>query len=127
MSPVENKALVLRWFEVVSTNANIDVNKIISRFDEFFTADYTLHHFGLPDFVGKEGFIKYMQVIKNMTAFQFKIDDLFGEGDKLANPYSGSYTQASTGEQMAFANVSIYRFANGKFAEEWEWTAEEKR
>jgi predicted ester cyclase len=124
MSIEQNKSLVRRWTGACIT---MDIDSLIKVIDDFYTSDYTLHHPGSPDLVGIEGIEKYIREFsKDMSNFHWTIEDIFGEEDKLVARYATRYTQVSTAKQISFSSVSIFHFANGKIAEEWEFFLPEK-
>jgi len=48
------------------------------------------------------------------------LDDIIGEGDKLAIRLTFRYKQVTTGKTLSFSSMSIIKFIEGKMAEEWE-------
>ncbi len=95
--------------------------------EDFFTADFVLHDNDFQELVGIEAFEGF--VTMNRTAFpDFKVtmDEFFVKGDKMASRWTVTGTQTGpmrdlppTGKKMQISGLSIYRIANGKFAEEW--------
>ena len=48
------------------------------------------------------------------------LEDMIGEGDKLAIRLSIRYEQDSTGKTLNSSTMSFIKFIKGKIAEEWE-------
>jgi predicted SnoaL-like aldol condensation-catalyzing enzyme len=61
-------------------------------------------------------------LLKRNSAIHVHIDDMFGEGDRLAVRFTVTSTNASTSKTARFSALDISRFVDGKIAEEWELT-----
>ncbi len=96
--------------------------------EDLYTADFVLHDCGVPeDWVGIEAFEGF--VTMNRTAFpDFKVtmDEFFVKGDMMTSRWTVTGTQTGplpglppTGKTLQISGLSMYRIANGKFAEEW--------
>ena len=119
MSVEQNKAVMKKIFELANT---LDVKSYLEQFLEYYTVDYTLHHVGEPDMVrGTENWDKMVEKFSaETTAISGTIEDLVGEGDKLATRGCLRFTQ-STGKIVVNTFLSITRHEDGKLAEEWEF------
>lgn len=117
----ENKEVYRRFVEEVINQGNIDL------VDELFSPDYVDHNRppGAPP--GLAG----VRMIPTMfrTAFpdvNFTIDQMIGEGDKVATYVTGRGTHqgpfagvAPTGKHVSWASMGIFRVAGGKIVEHW--------
>lgn len=92
-----------------------------------YTADYVMHTpMGDRDLAAVEEMIE--SVRSGTSDFDLSIDDEFGEGDRVALRYTmgGTNTGPSfltdepTGEAWEGSGISIYRFEDGKIAEQWD-------
>jgi steroid delta-isomerase-like uncharacterized protein len=119
----ENKAVVRRFFAVVINAGDL------ARASEFVTADY-LEHQRLPGAEGRQG----IEVAKAFLAmmrrafpdFQFTIEDLVAEGDRVAARVTASGTHcgemmglAPTGKHVRTSGIEVFRLEGGKLAEHW--------
>ena len=121
MSVEQNKAIVSRW---VAGGWNTGDLSLV---DEFYAADYTLHSPGMPDVEGTEAFKAFVTMYR--TAFpdiHFTIEDLVGEGDKVAWRATTRGTHRgelmgipSTGKPIMVSSSIVSRFEGGKWAEDW--------
>jgi predicted ester cyclase len=119
MSTEQNKAVMHRYIDIHNAK---DIKFLVGKIDEFFTSDYVLHHPGAPDVQrGMASFDQYVQNnIQEMSEIHLTMDDILGEGDKVAIRLTFRYKQISTGKTMQFSTMSIIKFVEGKMAEEWE-------
>ena len=116
----ENKALVRRWFEVI-TQGELD------RVGEFIASDMADHSAppGVPP--GPEGVRQILTMYR--TAFpdlHITIEDLIAEGDKVVARLTSQATHrgefmgiAPTGKPVTITAIDILRIASGKFVEHW--------
>jgi steroid delta-isomerase-like uncharacterized protein len=121
MSVEENIAMVRRSYEQGLNRG--DLNTVT----EDFAPDY-LHHFPLsPEPLTlsafEEMFNSFLSAFPGMTV---TIADIFGVGDRVAARHIFRGTHQGelmgippTGKEVTFTGNDIYRFANGKIAEEW--------
>jgi predicted ester cyclase len=118
MSVEENKKSCYRCFEEIWNKGDLSV------IPEIISPDYVGHN--VPqEYIGQEGFKSMMQTV--LTAFpdvHVSVDDVFGEGDKLAvritttGTQTGKYGDAEpTGESMKNITLLINRYVDGKCVE----------
>lgn len=100
---------------------NVDV------FDELYTDEYVLH---TP--MGDRSMSEVKAMIESIRSgtsdFEFEIEDLFGEDDRVGLRYtmSGTNTGPSfltdepTDEYWEGSGISMYRFEGGRVAEQWD-------
>lgn len=122
-----NMALIRKVYEVGFTAGNIDI------MDEAFAPNYVCHFPGLPPIIG---FAACKVAIGGfLTAFpaRYTVEHVLGEGDRVVCRWSavgtheGPFTDLTdpgrvhppTGRPVTFSATDIYRFENGKVAEEW--------
>lgn len=111
MSIEANKALVRRWLEEFS----------VETVDELFLYGYRHHDGVLPDDLqlNSEAYKDVVQMFRHGFAdFQIRVEDLVGEGDRVAARWVFSGT-APSGRQFSAMAVSISRIERGKLAENW--------
>jgi steroid delta-isomerase-like uncharacterized protein len=118
----ENKSLVLRFYEEVWNEGNVDVTS------EVFAPDYVRHDLrpsrALP---GPAGQAKVAADFR--TAFpdlRMELDLILAEGDLVAARWTTEGTNSGpwggrppTGKRARFCGVNIFRFRDGKVAELW--------
>ena len=84
----------------------------------------------MPDVTGladvRQNIEMYRSAFSNMHQ---TIEDMFAEGDKVACRWSGRATHrgdfmgvAATGKAITTTGIVIYRIANGKIQEEWDYS-----
>ena len=117
---IENyKSTMIRWFEALNSK-NIDLLDQMA--DEIYTTDYRLHDPGMPDMqpgpVGVKKFTR--QILKDSPNSHLMVEDMLGEGDKLATRMS---MKIDPGSPVHLVGLVISRFVDGKIAEEWELVA----
>ena len=118
MSVEENKAVIHRHVEEVFNQGDLDV------VDEIVSPDY-VYHGPLGEFTGTEGFKQIVMLARNaFPDINFVIDDMIGEGDKLAVRYSWTGTFLGkfgdlepTGKKVNITAAYFYKFADGKEVE----------
>jgi len=88
---------------------------------------YVMHDpLGDHDFTAVEEMVEAVRA--GTENLELRVDDLFGEGDRVCLRYTmggtntgPSYlTEEPTGESWEASGISIYRFADGKLAEQWD-------
>lgn len=90
----------------------------IAGLEDCFTADFRLHDPAAPDFpTGLEGARRMISAFASMQGVDLQILDLIEEGDRVAVRWGVSWTETN-GPRVA-AIMSIYRFDQGKIAEDW--------
>jgi predicted ester cyclase len=122
----KNKAAVGRYFAEVVDKRNVDI------LDELFTADCIIHR---PEeqapLVGLENFKQAIGGILNVySEFRTTIHDLFASEDRVVCRLThravnrGEWTSrigchAVAGKTVSWSAIAIFRFSEGKIAEEW--------
>jgi predicted ester cyclase len=121
MSTEQNKAVVRRFVEEYKNAHNPTV------IDELFSQDFVTH-FRLPGVSADlKGFRSVgSAVIGAMPDVHVVLEDLLADGDKVIERTSarGTHTQPllgipATHREVAFTEIHIYRFQNGKIVEHW--------
>jgi steroid delta-isomerase-like uncharacterized protein len=121
MGMEENKKLARRVWDEVWHRGNLDV------MNSLFTPDFVRHD---PNGRVLKGIEQNRQFIGGMRlAFpdlHYTVEDEIAEGDKLVVRYrfegthQGQFQGApATGKQVSYTGILIYRFADGKIAEQW--------
>lgn len=118
-SPERNKQLINELFCAYNDH-NLD------GFVDLHTEDAFVHGAG-EDFDGIERIRKFAS--GQFTAFPdgtYHIDDLFGEGDRIAvrKTFTGTHEQTffgvePTGQRITVTEIAVYRIMEGKVAEMW--------
>jgi steroid delta-isomerase-like uncharacterized protein len=116
-----NKALLSRLFDE-AFSGNLDI------IDELIAADYVFHDPVSPvQVVGTEGYKQHfgMYVI-GLPDIQVTLDEMIAEEDRVAARWTLTGTHAGelmgiapTGHRITLAGISMYRVADGQFAETW--------
>jgi len=124
VSVEENKAVARRFVEEVWNGGNLAVA-------EELLAPGLVDHGPGGGTTDREGFLAYVREFR--AAFpdlRFTIDDMLGEGDKVATRVSVRGTQAApfrgaapTGEPRAWTGIGIVRVADGRIVEQWADTS----
>jgi steroid delta-isomerase-like uncharacterized protein len=117
----ENKAIVLRHWEEVVSQGNMDV------IDEIFAPNFVAHEAD-QDIRGPKGVRQFILMLR--TAFpdlHVSVEDMLAEGDKVVQRWSGHGSHQGelmglppSGKRVSVAGITISRFEGGKVAEEWE-------
>lgn len=120
MSVETNKAIVRRMFEEAWNRGNLAV------VDELLAPDAIDHHDpGAPSFAThmKAEIVTYRRAFPDL---HFTIEDMFGEGDKVAARVTvgGTHTATfngvpATGRRFAVEHIHIARIVNGKGVDHW--------
>jgi steroid delta-isomerase-like uncharacterized protein len=121
MSTEANKILARRVFEEVLNERNLNL------LDELATPDY-IEHSPLPgQGTGIEGIRDRYTTVFNAFDFQFAIDDVIAEGDKVVLRWTQTGTHIGpilgmprTGRSFRTTGIEIWRVENGKLAEHWD-------
>jgi steroid delta-isomerase-like uncharacterized protein len=116
----ENKAIVIRLYEELDKN-NFDI------YSELTTLDYLGHFPGSTQPMNREEREQFSRMFyKAFPDGQHTVDDLIAEGDKVAarltarGTHQGEFQGVSpTGKPISFTGMRVFRFINGKIAEEW--------
>jgi predicted ester cyclase len=126
MSFEQNKTFVRRYFVEVIDKGNVGL------LDELFTADCVIHRPEAPEpIVGIEAFRQALGgILRTYREFNTTIHDLIAEDDRVACRLShravnrGEWTSrvgrhAVAGKTVTWSAIAIFRFHEGRIAEEW--------
>ena len=121
MTLESNKALVRRVLEEAWHAKNIDA------VDELFAANFVNHDPDAPDAGHRDGYKQWATgLLSAFPDLRVTIEALIAEGDHVAKRWTarGTNTGAipglgTTGRQVTFTGVTIYRIVDGKVAECW--------
>ena len=122
MSTESNKALVRRYVEEVLNEKNLAL------VDELFVPTFIDHDSSMPEAKGPAGIKRLAAMVHaSFPDVHFTIQDMIAEADRVVYRYSVSGTHqkdfmgiATTGKQISFTGIHIYRVCDGKLQEEWE-------
>ena len=121
MSLEENKALIHREVDDFWNTGNMAV------IDEIFGADYVGHGPGSSGSLEelKQGAAALFAAFDNIHV---TIEDLLAVGDKVVKRWTGTCTHTGeymgippTGNQVKLSGIYIFRIADGKVVEQWEY------
>lgn len=126
MSTEYNKAIVRRYFQEVLDKCALDI------LDEIVTTDCIIHRPEAPEPIrGLEAFKHTLErILQVYTEFTTTIHDLIAEENRVACRLShravnrGEWTSrlgthAVAGKTVTWPAIAIFRFHDGKIAEEW--------
>jgi steroid delta-isomerase-like uncharacterized protein len=123
VDPEANKRLVLRFYEEVWAQGNVEFA------DQVFAADYIRHDLRPTEAPpGPSGQAQIARAFREaFPDLRWRVDLLLAEGDLVAARWTASGTHtgawagvAPTGKRAEFSGVNIFRFgAMGKVAEIW--------
>jgi predicted ester cyclase len=126
MSTESNKAIVRCYFEEVVDKSKLDV------LDEIVTRDCVIHRPEASEPIrGPEAFRRALErILRVYSDFTTTIHDLIAEDDRVACRLSHQAvnrsewtsrlgTHAVAGKAVTWAAIAIFRFRDGKIAEEW--------
>jgi predicted ester cyclase len=122
---IEHKTLSQRLYEEVFGLGRLEAA------DELMRSDCVSHGPGTPPTVGTDGIKRQAGVLR--TAFpdlRVTLEDQLAEGDRVASRWAGSGTHTGpltlpqgpvppTGAHIAFEEIRIDRFADGRIVESW--------
>ena len=126
MSTESNKAIVRRYFEEVVDKHKLDI------LDEIVTSDCIIHRPETSEPIrGLEAFRQVLErILQAYSEFKTTLHDLIAEEDRVACRLShwavnrnewisrvGSH--AMVGKAVTWPAIAIFRFHDGKIAEEW--------
>jgi len=121
MSVEENKAIARRWNDEVWSKGSL------AAIDELLATNFVFHYPApgvSPDLEGYKQYVTGSRV--PFPDFQYTMEDIVAEGDKVAIRWSGRATHkgefmgiAPTGKQVTMTGISIIRIVDGKIVEEW--------
>jgi predicted ester cyclase len=95
---------------------------------ELFTENFQLHDAKYPDWPrGHAGAIRMFEQMHSLAPdIELRVEDLFGDDEKICVRwrYRGTLTGAfegriGDGSRFEMIGISIYRFENGRIAEDW--------
>jgi steroid delta-isomerase-like uncharacterized protein len=121
----DNKAIVRRYFALLNRN-DLPVEEAIAP----LASNMIYHRLGMPDVTGLTGMRQVVEMFRSaIPDMHGTIEELVAEGDKVACRYSGRETHqgemmgvAATGKAISVTGICIYRIANGKIQEEWDYS-----
>jgi len=121
----DNKALVRRYIDLLNKN-DLPTEEAIAP----LASNMVYHRPGMPDVTGLTGMKQVVEMFRSaIPDMHGGIDDLVAEGDKVACRWSGDAIHkgdlmgvAATGKAITLSGIAIYRMANGKIQEEWDYT-----
>ena len=113
MSVEENKAIIRRWHEEILPEMRIEA------FDEALDKSYTKHTGSdgprSSTVQGLDQAKKHYQALyQDHPIDRLSIDDIIGEGDKVAVRYT-----AFDRDKLVGTGVGFYRFSSGKIVDHW--------
>ena len=108
-----------QWFEAFNAR---DLDRIDRLSDGIYAADYTLHDPGSPNFGRGSAAVKQFArgILQQFPDMRMTLEDVFGEGDRLAVRLTCSGTNASTGKRVSFPVLGISRYVGNQCVEDWE-------
>jgi steroid delta-isomerase-like uncharacterized protein len=117
----ENRAVTARWF----TDAVIP--RALDRLDEIVAPDAVLHAAGFPDKIGTAGMRDLFDALfDGFSDLQFTFEPGPAEGDLVLVLWTAHGTNdgafqgiASTGREVSWTGMNIFRIACGQIAEIW--------
>ena len=126
MSTESNKGIVRRYFEEVVDKSNFDI------LDEIVTRDCIIHRPETSELIrGLEAFRQALEkILQVYSEFKTTIHDVIAEEDRVACRLSHRAvnrtewtsrlgTHAVAGRTVTWSAIAIFRFHDGKIAEEW--------
>jgi steroid delta-isomerase-like uncharacterized protein len=123
----DNKALVRRYTDLFNRN-DLPVEEFIALAP--LASSFVYHRPGMPDVAGLSDVRQVVEMYRSAFSNMHQtIEDMVGEGDKVACRWSGRATHqgelmgiAATGKAITITGIVIYRVANGKIQEEWDYS-----
>jgi predicted ester cyclase len=126
MSTESSKAIVRRYFEEVVDNRKLDI------LDEIVTTDCVIHRPEVSEPIrGLEAFRQALErILQVYSEFKTTIHDVIAEEDRVACRLSHRAVNRSewtsrlghhdvAGKPVSWPAIAIFRFREGKIAEEW--------
>ncbi len=124
MSTEDNKALVRRAIEEGWNQGNVAL------IDELDAPNFIHHDPDFPNFQTREDYKQWVTEARNaFPDLHLTIDDMIAEGDKVVTRWTFRGTNTgdmvspmhipATGKQVTVTGITIDRFANSKFVEDW--------
>jgi predicted SnoaL-like aldol condensation-catalyzing enzyme len=117
MSVERNKAIARRFIEEVWNEGRLEVA------DELLAPNLVNHQAADGPTTGRDAFKQFVaQFRAAYPRVRFTIDDMVGEGDKVATRVT--IRSGASGEAESWAGIGIIRIADGLIAEQWADTNE---
>jgi steroid delta-isomerase-like uncharacterized protein len=121
----DNKALVRRYTDLFNRN-DLPTEEVIAPLASCFV----YHRPGMPDVTDLIDVRQVLEMHRSAIADMHQIiEDMVAEDDKVACRWSGRGTHqgelmgiAATGKAITITGIVIYRIANGKIQEEWDYS-----
>ena len=115
----KNKVLARRVFDEILNQGQYEV------FDEIYTKDFVKHVDRRDSTLAEE--IEDARATRAASSdLVMTIDHMIAEGDQVAILYTGRGTNTgpifgmpASGKKFVVSGMTVYRFSNGKIAEEW--------
>lgn len=119
--PTTNTDVLRRAFDALRAR---DLDRCLS----LMTGDFIINIAGMPQ--QRRGAAAWRQnvdvILTGFPDLDFRMDDVIAEGDRVAvrMTFTGTHTGefmgvAPTGAQVEYSSYEIYRFEDGRIAEEW--------
>ncbi len=129
MSVEENKALVRRFFEDLNARGRDFRDKsLFDAFENTYLSEDFVHHAYQGDLSREEDGRYYNALFTAYPDINWRIEDIFGEGDRVflrtwvtRTDTAGFQGMEPTGKRISFMNAGVFRVAEGKFVEAWSF------
>ena len=121
----DNKAIVRQYNDLFIRN-DLSTEQVIAP----LASGFVYHRPGMPDVIGLMDMRQVVEIYRSaITDMHGGIEDLVAEGDKVACRWSGDATHkgellgvSATSRAIMLTGIAIYRIADGKIQEEWDYT-----
>ena len=121
MSEQQNKAIVRRYYDEVLNQGKVEV------LEELAIPDYVEHNSFPGQAAGLVGLRQRAAALWIAFRPQFTLDDLIGEGDRVAVRWTNHGTHQgdflgmpATGRTFTITGIDIHVLRDGKLAEHWD-------
>jgi predicted ester cyclase len=111
--PEANKAIVRRETEEIWNQGKLDL------IDEMYTTNLVNHDATWPGVRDFESYKEWVATMGRPPGLYITIDDMIGEGDKVAARWTGTFTESASGVDATLTGIILYRFVDGKIVEMW--------
>ena len=120
----DNTALVRRYYNLFTRN-DLPTEEVIAP----LASSFVFHRPGMPDVTGLTDMRQVVEMYRSAFTDQHStIEDRVAEGDKVACRWSNRSTHqgemmgvTATGKAITVTGITIFRIANGKIQEEWDY------